>query len=39
MRKTFEEPIIDVIKFTMNETVTTDNEVFAPDFSVGVEEW
>lgn len=39
MRKTFEEPIIDVIKFTMNETVTTDNEGFTPDFSVGVEEW
>lgn len=39
MRKTFEEPIMDVIKFTMNETVTTDSEIFKPDISVGVEEW
>lgn len=39
MRKTFEEPILNVIKFTMNETVTTDDEVFTPQISAGVEEW
>lgn len=39
MRKTYEEPTLDVIKFAMNETITTDAEAWTPTLSPGVEQW
>lgn len=39
MKKTYVEPAVDVIKFAMNETITTDDEAWMPGFSTGVEKW
>lgn len=38
MRKNYEEPTLDVIKFEMNETITTE-DTWTPTLSPGVEEW
>ena len=37
MKKTFEAPVLDVIRFTVNEEITTTAGV--PDISVGVGNW
>lgn len=38
MRKNYEEPTLNVIKFAMNETITTE-EGWVPTLSPGVENW
>ena len=38
MRKNFEEPTLEVIKFAMNETITSE-EMWNPTLSPGVENW
>lgn len=38
--KKYVEPTLEVIKFAMNEEITTtDSEMWNPSFSPGVEDW
>ena len=38
MKKDYNAPVLDVIKFEMNETITS-GETFVPTLSPGVENW
>lgn len=38
MRKSYEEPTLQVIKFEMNETITSE-DMWTPTLSPGIENW
>jgi hypothetical protein len=39
MKKFFEEPTLEVIKFAMNENITADEDTWIPTLSPSVEDW